>query len=128
KFAQNISGLIRCEELQRVASGEFNLFGMDCSSYEVRRQQAKGAQLGHSILEDAALAVFFFVGVPKTAAHPNLAKLYINLMMSLEGQKILFKTTLADLYSLPGSQSASEVKDIEAKGIKPLTITPQFIL
>src|SRR5581483_2076280 len=128
QYSQNLGELIRCEELNRVSSGEFEMFGMDCGSYEVLRQRAKGAPLGHVVPEDAALSVFFFLGVPKTSAHPNLAKLYINMVLSEQGQQILYKTSLADLHSLPGSQSAAELKELQAKGIKPLPIDPQFII
>ncbi|HLY66976.1 MAG TPA: ABC transporter substrate-binding protein [Chloroflexota bacterium] len=128
QLSGNISGLIRCEELERLSSGEFALYGMDCGSFEVLRQREKGAPLAHVIPEDGALAVFFFVGIPRTAAHPDLAKLYINLMMSEAGQKILYDTSKGDLHSLPGSHSGAELQDLQAKGIKPLAITPQFII
>lgn len=128
QYSGNISGLMRCEELERLTSGEFGLFALDCGDFEVKRQVAKGAPLAHVIPEDAALAVFFYTGVPKTAAHPNLAKLYINLMMSEVGQKILYDATYSDLHTLPGSRTAADLKDLDAKGIKPLFITPQFII
>jgi ABC-type Fe3+ transport system substrate-binding protein len=128
QYSNNISGLIRCEELERLTSGEFGMFALDCGDFEVKRQVAKGAPLAHVIPEDAALAVFFFAGIPKTAAHPNLAKLYINLMMSEQGQKMLYDASYSDLHTLPGSRSAEGLKALDAKGIKPLFITPRFIV
>ena len=42
-------------------------------------------------------------GVPRTAAHADLAKLFVNMAMSKEGQKIVYKTYATDHYELPGS-------------------------
>jgi iron(III) transport system substrate-binding protein len=128
QFSANISGLMRCEELERLTTGEFGMFALDCGGFEVKRQRDKGAPLAHVIPEDAALAVFFFAGIPRTAAHPNLAKLYINLVMSEQGQKMLYDSSYSDLHTLPGSRTAAELKELDAKGIKPLFVTPQFII
>jgi len=128
RLSQNIGGLLRCEETERVASGEFAMLVLDCGSYQAHREQAKGAPVGHVIPEDAGLVVFWYMGVPRTAAHPNLAKLYINLVLTEEGQKIIYESTLTDHYALPGSQSAAELGDLKAKGVKLSRIDLKFAL
>jgi iron(III) transport system substrate-binding protein len=122
-----IGGLIRCGEMPRLVSGEFILFVMDCGSYYVRLERAKGSPLGHVILEDGATMSFFYWGIPRTAPHPNLAKLFINMAMSEEGQKIIYKVYATDHYQLPGSQSAAELSQLKAKGVEPLRVDAKFV-
>jgi iron(III) transport system substrate-binding protein len=127
KLSGYIGGLIRCGEMPRLVSGEFILFVMDCGSYYVRLERAKGAPLGHVILEDGATMSFFYWGIPRTAPHPNLAKLFINMAMSEEGQKIIYKVYATDHYLLPSSQSAAELSNLRAKGIEPLKVDAKFV-
>ena len=100
---------------------------MDCGSYEVNRYRANGAPLAHVIPEDAATVLFWYFGVPRTSAHPNLSKLYINMVMSEAGQKILYEEDFTDHYALPGSQSAAELSGLKAKGIEPLRFDARLV-
>ncbi len=127
RLAENAAGLIRCGENSRVISGEFAMLVMDCGSYDVNRLRHRGAPLGHVIPEDAATVVFFYLGVPRTAAHPNLAKLFINMIMSEEGQRTLYELAWIDHYALPGAQSVVELASLRAKGIEPLRIDARFV-
>jgi ABC-type Fe3+ transport system substrate-binding protein len=128
QLTQQVGGLIRCGESTRIISGEFAMLAMDCGSYEARKQQARGAPLGHVIPEDAAHVVFWYMGVPRNSANPNLAKLFIGMVLSPEGQKIVYSQDATDLYSLSGSQSATELADLKAKGVSPTQIDVQFLL
>jgi iron(III) transport system substrate-binding protein len=127
RLSPNISGLIRCGELSRITSGEFVMLAMDCGSYYFRLERAKGAPLGHVILEDGATLSFFYWGVPRNSTHPNLAKLFINMAMSAEGQKIVHEIYATDHYALPGSQSAAELSGVRSKGIAPLRVDAKFV-
>ena len=127
KLSAHVGGLIRCGEVSRVISGEFSMMVLGCGSLFVHQAKAKGAPLGHAILEDGTTLGFFYMGVPRTAAHPNLAKLFINAVMSEEGQKIAYKTYFNDHPELPGSQSAGELKDLKAMGREPLKVNVQFL-
>ncbi|HLH25762.1 MAG TPA: extracellular solute-binding protein [Chloroflexota bacterium] len=118
RLAQQIAGVLRCSELDRIASGEYDLFAIDCGA-EWRSAAAKGAPLGHVIPADAALLVYWYVGVPKNAPHPNAAKLFINYMLGREGQDILFDTELVDHPLVAGSKSASEIEALQARGVRP---------
>jgi len=127
KFSNQIGGLMRCGESSRIVTGEFIMMVMDCGSYYVRLERARGAPLEHIIPEDGTTISFFYWGVPRNAVHPNLAKLFINMAMSEEGQKAVYKAYETDHYALPGSQSAAELSALKAKGIEPLRVDAQFV-
>jgi iron(III) transport system substrate-binding protein len=126
-FSPQVGGLIRCGETSRIATGEFVMMAMDCGSYYVRLEQSRGAPLEHVILEDGTTISYFYWGVPRNAVHPNLAKLFINMAMSEEGQKVVYKAYFTDHYGLPGSQTAAELSGLKAKGIEPLRIGAPFV-
>jgi ABC-type Fe3+ transport system substrate-binding protein len=127
ELSKHIGGLIRCGEPSRVTTGEFVMQVMDCGSYYARLEQARGAPVQHVLLEDGATMSFFYWGVPRNAAHPNLAKLFINMAMTEEGQKVIYRVYATDHYALPGSQSAAELSDLRAKRIEPLKVDAQFV-
>lgn len=126
RLSDHAGGLLRCGEPERIATGEFIMLVTECGSYNPNRAKAQGAPLGFSIPEDAASVAFYYMGVPRTAPHPNLAKLFINTMMSEEGQKIIFETTLIDHYALPGSRSVAELTDLRSKGFPVLRVDAKF--
>jgi iron(III) transport system substrate-binding protein len=127
QLSQNIAGLMRCGESTRIISGEFAMLVMDCGSFDANRLRASGAPIGHVIPEDAATVLFFYLGVPRTSAHPNLAKLYVNMLLTEEGQRLLYDIEWIDHYELPGSQSAAELAGLRAKGIEPLRMDARFV-
>jgi ABC-type Fe3+ transport system substrate-binding protein len=122
-----VGGLIRCGEVPRVISGEFSLLVLDCGSLFVRLAQAEGAPLAHVIPEDASTMAFLHFGVPRNSARPNLAKLFVNAVMSEEGQRLVYELYSTDHPDLPGSQSAVELVDLKAKGIVPLRVDVRFV-
>jgi ABC-type Fe3+ transport system substrate-binding protein len=128
KLSEHVGGLIRATESSRVITGEFVMLVMDGGVHEARRQRAKGAPLGYVIPDDAATAGFMYMGVPRNSAHPNLGKLFINMVMSDEGQKIYYEAEFNDHYKLPGSQSAAPLNDLKARGIKPLEVDVKFVV
>jgi iron(III) transport system substrate-binding protein len=127
RLSEQVGGLVRATESERVISGEFAMLVMS-SNHDARQQQVKGAPLGHVIPDDAAVVKFFHFGVPRNSAHPNLAKLFINMMLSEQGQATLFDVYLVDHYRLPGSRSAAELAGLRAKGIEPLKIDLKFVV
>jgi ABC-type Fe3+ transport system substrate-binding protein len=127
QLSQHVSGLLRVGEDSRIASGEFAMFVMQ-HAQGVRQARAQGAPLGHVILDDSAVARYVYLGVPRNSAHPNLGKLFINMILSEDGQRIIYETYYTDHHALPGSQSAAALADIRAKGIEPLKIDLKFVL
>lgn len=127
-LSKEVSGLIRCGEYDRLASGEFEMLVMDCGTYSARAYAAKGAPIAGVIPLDAAVEAFWYLGVPNTSAHPDLAKLYVNAVMSEAGQRLLYKVNYTDDADLPGSQSAPELADLRAQNVQPERVDVQFVL
>lgn len=125
RLSSQVGGLLRVGEESRIISGEFVMLVL-ADSRSARQARAKGAPLGCAVPEDAATANFLHLGVPRNAAHPNLAKLFMNMVGSEEGQKIVYEVYFADHHALPGSQSAAELRELSAKGIHLLRTGVQF--
>jgi ABC-type Fe3+ transport system substrate-binding protein len=127
RLSNQAGGLIRASENERVISGEFAMLVLDGGGHQVRKQQAKGAPLGHVIPEDAGTVASLHMGVPRNSSHPNLAKLFIHMVMSEAGQRLVFETHFTDHHELPGSQSAAGLAQLKAKGIHLLKVDVEFV-
>jgi len=55
--------------------------------------------------------------VPKNAAHPNAAKLFIEFLMGRQGQDIMYETSFDDNHLLPGSHLAEPISKLQAQGV-----------
>src|SRR5262245_37382438 len=96
QLADQVAGLIRCNELERVLSGEFDLFALTCSEANTIERKASGAPIDTVMPADAPLVVYLYAAVPRNAAHPNAAKLWINYILSREAQDIIYEADFAD--------------------------------
>lgn len=126
KLSAQVGGLIRCNEMDRIASGEFDAFGLTCSQNDALAVAAKGAPVGFTLASDAPINMPLYEAVPVTAAHPNAAKLWINYMSSPEAQKLLYQVGYADLDAVPGSRTAQSIDALKAKGVKFLIVDTDF--
>ncbi|HEY7064731.1 MAG TPA: ABC transporter substrate-binding protein [Chloroflexota bacterium] len=127
KLAQQVAGLIRCNETERLISGEFDALAIDCSQSDTYQAKAAGAPLDYVVPTDAPLLLYLYVGVPKTAPHPNAAKLWVNYLLSREAQDVLYETNFQDLHLLPGSKTKADVADLDRANVKPTLITLEFL-
>ncbi|HEY7062108.1 MAG TPA: ABC transporter substrate-binding protein [Chloroflexota bacterium] len=127
KLADQVAGLARCGEPERVASGEFDLLALDCGAEDAHSLQVKGAPVGHVIATDAALLSYWYLSVPRNAAHPNAAKLFVNYMMGREGQDLLYESDYLDHHLVPGSKTAPDVEKLQAAGVKFTENNVQFV-
>jgi ABC-type Fe3+ transport system substrate-binding protein len=118
KFSAQIGGLIGCPDMERVASGEFELFALDCSGRNWVQFQRQGAPLGFMIPSDFAAQRYYYMVIPKNAAHPNAGKLFVTYLMTSEGQSILWKTGDYDLHTFPDSGMRKVIAEYEARGAK----------
>ncbi len=75
---------------------------------------------------DAALLFHWFLGVPKNAAHPNAAKLFIDWLLSREGQDLVWEVQATDHHLVPGSKTAPTIEELQAKGVKFTELNLQF--
>ena len=126
KLSAQVGGLIRCNEMDRIASGEFDAFALTCSQNNALATAAKGAPVGFALASDAPIVMPLYEAVPATAAHPNAAKLWINFMSSPEAQKILYDVSFADLDALPGSKTGQSIDVLRNKGVKFLIVDTDF--
>ncbi|HEY7065387.1 MAG TPA: ABC transporter substrate-binding protein [Chloroflexota bacterium] len=126
RFADQLGGLIRCLETQRIVSGEFDMLALDCSPSNTLSAKAKGAPVDYAILSDAPFAQLLYMAVPKNAAHPNAAKLWINYMLSREGQDVIYDTNFIDSHLVPGSKTAPWIAQLQAAGGKIMEIDLDF--
>lgn len=104
-FNKNVVGLMRCGDYDRLTSGEFWIFAISCSPGQVRLKVAMGAPLAQNIPLDVLITSYHNLGVPKNAAHPNTAKLFIAWLFTREGQTVLYKNKGSDLQLLEGSRT-----------------------
>jgi ABC-type Fe3+ transport system substrate-binding protein len=128
RFADQIAGLIRPGELERIASGEFDLFAINTNSSDARLWRAKGAPIEQVIPTDAPMISYKYLGVPRNAPHPNAAKLWINYILSREGQDVLWDTGATDLHYIPGSRTAPELEALRAAGVQLVDLNVDFVL
>jgi ABC-type Fe3+ transport system substrate-binding protein len=117
-FSGQLAGLIRCPELERLASGEFIALAPDCSGRLWEKVKQQGAPLDYAVTTDFPAIRYYYLAVPVNAEHPNAARLFCVFMMTEAGQKILWDTQYNDLHSLPGSGMGPIIKGYQAKGYK----------
>jgi iron(III) transport system substrate-binding protein len=116
RFADQLAGLIRCNETQRIVSGEFDVFALDCNPSNTLRAKAQGAPVEFTPATDVPVANLVYMAVPKNAAHPAAAKLWIDYVLSREGQDLLFTMEYMDSHLMPGSRTAQDVDRLRASG------------
>ena len=118
QISRQISGLIRCSEMERIASGEFLALTLDCSGQGAMVWKARGAPLDQVVLLDAAQLRYYYMIVPKNAAHPNAAMLFTAFMQTPTGQSILWRSWHSDLHIYPESNIKKQVDEILKQGGK----------
>jgi len=126
-YSQQVSGLMRSGDIQRLANGEFDIMAINTDGSAALRWQAKGVPLQHVVPSDAPFVQFRYMGVPKNSAHPNAAQLFINYVVSRPGQDILYKHAFSDHYLLPGSHSGAALDRLKASGVALKELNVQFV-
>jgi ABC-type Fe3+ transport system substrate-binding protein len=109
RFADQLAGLIRCNETTRIASGEFDVFAIECNQGSTLALKEQGATVEYTPAIDVPSVNLTYMAVPKHAAHPAAAKLWIDHVLSRDGQDVLFAIDHIDSHLVPGSQTAREV-------------------
>lgn len=127
QLAGQIGGVINCGDEDRIAKGDFDVFVYDCGSARASQLKAKGTLIGWSEPSDGAFLGYLYMGIPKNAAHPNAARLFINYMLTREAQDITYETEFADLHVLPGSKTFLEVDRATKSGTKYYELTTEVV-
>ena len=118
KFVKQVSGLIRCGEEERIANGEFAMLVFNCDLADANEMHQKGAPANGRIFKDAGILSYWYLTVPTNSAHPNAAALLAGLLLSKEGQEILWKTEKTSSHFVEGTYMNKLVKDQERQGVK----------
>ena len=122
------AGQVRYGEIEeRVSSGEFLVMANSGSAVEgMWEWQAKGAPLVGLTASDPVLTSYFQLGVPKNSAHPNLAKLFVAFMASVEAQRIVEKYEKRSSHLVVGTRMANYVKENRLKLQEPGELIASF--
>jgi hypothetical protein len=105
-------GRLRYNEEERIVSGEFPIMAnMGGALEHMWHWQSKRAPLVGLPGSNPPLTSYFQLGVPKNVRSPNLAKLFVALMASKEGQAIQEKYEFQSSHLVQGTIMAKYVAD-----------------
>ena len=125
-LSKNLKGLIQGNELPRISSGEFDILAIDFGRNVAQIFADRGQPLGWSFPTDAPVLSAIYNVIPKNATHPNMARLWVDLITSKAGQEVLWKNELVDSPRLPGSKTSEDVKKLESQGFKVYATSLDF--
>ena len=127
KLAPLVGGRLRQGEEERIVSGEFPIMASTGGALEAMwKWQAKGAPLVGLPGSSPATSSYYQLSVPKNSAHPNMAKLFIALMATREGQSVLEKNDMRSSYLVDGTLMAKYVKSNKIKLQSPRELNEVF--
>lgn len=118
KFVGQLGGIITCNDQDRVVTGEFLIFGLDCGDHEMRLRQRKGEPVASFYPKEGVPLVYIAPAIPKTAVHPAAARLFLAFLTTREGQDVLWQTAGYDCDILPGSHTGALIADLRKHGVK----------
>ncbi len=117
RLARHIGGLIACNAVDRISSGEFAMMVFDCGHDDAFRYQKRGGPVGHAVPKEIARINLLYMGVPVHAEHPNAATLFINFMQTREGQALQWEHARHDLHIYPEANTRKPVQRVvDARG------------
>jgi hypothetical protein len=125
RLARQIGGLVGCEGVDRIASGEIPALVIDCSgsAHNTKRFRDKGIIDAHLIPEMAQRRMAYF-SVPAHAPHPNAGVLYALYVSSAEGQELIQRDfNGGGLLDYPDSNRRAHFETLEKQGIKFVDVT-----
>jgi ABC-type Fe3+ transport system substrate-binding protein len=114
RLKPQIGGLIPCNTLGKIASGQFAMLIFDCGRDAALRYQKTGAPIGHVVPKEFIRDNVIDLGIPANAQDPNVAKLLIVFTQTKEGQELLWKYGAYDLEIYPGSHSKALIDKARA--------------
>ena len=129
QLSGQLAGLIRCNEYERIITGEFLALVPNCAARDVEDAMKRGAPIANVTPRDFLVKNYTYLGVPRNAPHPNAGKLFVAFTSTPEGQTVLRETWGADLDLFPESTLAKQVAAIETEtGQKMATATADWQL
>ena len=123
KFAPQVAGLIRCGDVERMATGEFSALVMDCSGNLTVKWHEDGAPVAYFVPNDAAQKRYYYLSVPRHARHPAAAALFALFFDTAPGQALMWDIIRIDLDSFKESHEAKLVAETKARGAQFTDVT-----
>lgn len=114
RLKPQIGGLIPCNTLGKIASGQFAMLIFDCGRDAALRYQKTGAPIGQAVPKEFIRDNVIDLGIPANAQDQDAAKLLIVFTQTKEGQELLWKYGAYDLEIYPGSYSKSLIDKARA--------------
>lgn len=115
--------------LDRVAKGELALAYNVLGSYAQARVDA-GAPLGIVLPEDYTLVLLRTALIPRTAAHPDEAKRFLDYLLSPRGQQTLSRRVgLQPIRGPDGAPLSPHARDgVRTRSLRPITLGPGLLV
>ncbi len=128
RMAEWAGGLLRCGEYERLATGEFIGLVLDCGQVQPRFLVENGGPVRLVPLDDALATTLSYFAVPKTSAHPNLAKLFAGFIATGRWAEDHREIRAPPPISCRERRAYKmKAKGFEARGLKLLIYTPDQI-
>jgi ABC-type Fe3+ transport system substrate-binding protein len=128
RLSQQVAGLIRCGENERLTSGEFAMLVFSCGGNDTLELKRLGAPIDYAIAQEATVLHMRYGGVPKNSSAPNAAALLVAYLLSPEGQELLYTLDGMDLPLFPESHLRDQVDQVKSAGGKVAYNSPQWLL
>lgn len=116
---KHIIGLLRCGDENRIASGEFAGLALMCSQDTVDLARRKGAPLQMAYLDETSNLTHSYVGLMKNAKFPNMGKLFMVFLNTIEGQALLRKWEATDTSFYPENDMYKLVQSLKKRNVDP---------
>jgi ABC-type Fe3+ transport system substrate-binding protein len=121
--AKSLAGLIRCGEYERVATGEFAMLAVTCSTGLVTQLMEAGAPIDFVVMKDMPVMNYSYQAIPKNATHPASATLLMLFGQTQRGQALHWKFERQGLAEYDYSPVRKIVQQkVLDRDIKPLRV------
>lgn len=127
RLAQQIGGLTRCGENDRLTSGEFVMLAFSCGDEYANLAQKTGTPLGYAVMEEAVVSHTRYAAVPANTKAPNAAALFMIYLHTEEGQQLMWEVGGFDFHLYPESNERKIIDKVRASGAKFVVNSPQWL-
>jgi iron(III) transport system substrate-binding protein len=116
---KHIVGILRCGDESRISSGEFVGLALLCSQDTVDLARRKGAPIQMAFLDETSNLTHSYLGLMKKAKYPNMAKLFMVFVQTVEGQALLRKWEATDTSFYPENDMYKLVQNLKKRNVNP---------
>ncbi len=114
--------------LDRVASGQFLIGYNVMGSYAMARADSD-PEIGIVLPEDYTLVASRIAVLPNTAARPDLARLFLDFLLSEAGQSSIAAARLFAIHpNVEGEATAAALRDAAGDSLRPIQVGPGLLV